>query len=307
MARPSKSIIEQAIVEAAQAEYQRVTSGLGEAQRTQLVEYALDELAKLRGDRHLPNYHAAVVALFYTLWYLPSQVNLACSLVEDLLPDNGDVHIIDFGAGPGSLCLGVAMAVARRRRTKLESRVIVHEIDCEAMRLLSNSIWHRFLKIADSDGNLGCQRAAHMVEKRNYANPDDIVDAFERSVPQGTARSLTALHVIYDDNQQEVKDMLAKLWKQTQPSWAFVTTPNVGSKPVIAREIVPFRPTQPATLELSVTGKCSRLTELRQEIRNQFPFAWPKGPLLWSDVTWDFDESRRPYVLRYPGEIGGSP
>lgn len=306
MPRPSKSIIEQAIAEVAEVEYRRVTAGLNKAQKARVVGHALTELLKLRDDRRIPAYEDPAVALFYTLWYLPSQINLASALVEEMMPFGGDVHIADFGAGPGALALGAAMAVARRRQTKAKPKVTVHEVDCQAMRDLSSRIWNRYQLITSREGNRGCQRAANAIEKRTYATAEDVVNTFMADVPRDAARSLTALHVIYRNNQHAVKKALSTLWANTQPAWAFVTAPSVGAKLEIARGVAPFQGTPRAMADLPVHGRCSQLTDLRREIRSGFPFKWSHGKLLWPAVTWEFEEGRTPYVLRYPDANGGA-
>ncbi len=306
MSRASKSIIEQAIAEAAETEYRRVTHGLSDAEKTRRVEYALRELQKLRGDLMLPDYRDAVVALFYTLWYLPSQVNLASALIEEMMPFSDDIHIIDFGAGSGALTLGAAMAVARRRQTKVKPKVTVHEVDCRTMRELSSRIWDRYQLITSRDGNRGCRRAANAIEKRTYATAEDVVNTFTFDIPRDAVKSLTALHVIYGENQRAVRKALSTLWQSTQPAWAFITAPNVGAKLEIARGVAPFQGTSRAMVDLPVHGRCSQLTDLRREIRSGFPFKWPHGRLLWPDVTWEFEEGRTPHVLRYPDANGGA-
>ena len=307
MPRSSKSIIEQAIVDTARADYRHVTRGLSRTQKAKLVEYALRELQKLRSDRRLPDYRHTLVALFYTLWYLPRQVNLACRLVEEVFPLNEDVHIVDFGAGPGALSLGAAIAVARRRQTKIEPKITIHEVDCPAMQGLSNRIWLNYEQIATNDGNRGCQRAARAVEKRFYATADEVVSAYRADVPDDATSSLAALHVVYGDNQDAVKEALATLWEGTRPAWAFVTTQKVGSKLKFASNVVPFRQVPTAITTLPLHGQCAHVTGLRREIRSEFPYDWPQGKLLWPDVTWDFEEERPPYVLRCSGGFGGSP
>ena len=88
--------------------------------------------------------------------------------------------------------------------------------------------------------HLGCQRAARIIEKRTYANANEVVEAFEENVPVETAKALTALHVVYGDNRRVVKAELALLWDYAQPEWAVLTTPNVGAKLEMAKGIAPF-------------------------------------------------------------------
>ena len=307
MPRPSKSIIEQAIAEVAEVEYRRVTSGLNKAQKAQVVAYALTELQKLRGDRDIPDYEHPAVALFYTLWYLPSQINLACSLIQSVLPFRDEVHIIDFGAGPGALCFGTAMAVAQRSGRKDAPKITVHEVDCEAMTHLSNGVWRRFLSIADSHGNRGCQRAADRIEKRAYTTANEVVEALDNDALRATKTALTALHVVYRENAREVREALALLWKNTRPRWAFVTTQSVGAKLDAAKEITPFDPGPSTIPEMAVQGKCSQLTSLRREIRNEFASEWSLGGLLVSEVDWGFNDRGAPHVFAYPRPRGSSP
>jgi len=307
MSRPTKSIIEQAIADAAEAEYARVTSGLNKAQKAQVVAYALTELQKLRGDRDIPDYEHPAVALFYALWYLPSQMNLACSLIQSVLPFRNEVDIVDFGAGPGALCFGTAMAIAQRSGRKDAPRITVHEVDCATMTQLSAVVWRRFLSIAHSDGNQGCQRAVGRIKKRTYSTADEVVEALGGNTKSATEMALTALHVVYRENVTEVRNALALLWKSTQPSWAFVTTQRVGAKLDVAKEITPFNPGIPTIPELSVHGKCSQLTSLRREIRSEFPPDWSSGGLLVSEVNWDSKDRGSPHVFTYPRLRGSSP
>lgn len=306
MPRPTKSIIEQAIAEAAEDEYRQITSGLNATQKAGVVGKALTELLHLRDDRSIPAYEKPAVALFYTLWYLPSQINLACSLIEEVMPFGGDIHIVDFGAGPGALTLGAAMAVAKRRQTKVEPKVTVHEVDRQAMQDLSSRIWDNYQLRTSREGNRGCQRAANAIEKRTYATAADVVKTFVSDVPRDATKSLTALHVIYRDNQDTVKEALSTLWEHAQPAWAFVTAPDVGAKLEIAHNVAPFQGELRVAADLPLHGGCPQLTNLRQKIRNEFPYDWPHGGLLQSDVTWDFEENRVPYVLRYPDATGAA-
>ncbi len=306
MSRSSKSIVEQAIAEVGRREYARLTRGFSPGRKMEVISNALSEFDKLRQDREIPDYNNPAVALFYALWYLPSQVSLACSLFERVLPYNSDVHIIDFGAGPGALAIGGAISFARRQARKIEPRVIVHEVDCPAMRSLSEAIWSRYPKIAAANGHLGCQRAARIIEKRTYANANELVETFEDNVPVETAMALTALHVVYGDNRTVVKAELALLWDYAQPEWAVLTTPNVGAKLEMAKGIAPFSVGRSVIPEPSLTGRCPQLTKLRREIRNELPSEWD-GRLLWRDVTWDFEDNRRPHAFAYPIPIGSAP
>ncbi len=307
MPSQSQSIVEQAIADAARAEYERLTKGLQPPGKEQLVSSALAELQKLRNDRELPDYDNPAVALFYTLWYLPSQVNLACSLIEEVMPFNNDIHIIDFAAGPGALQLGVALAIARCRPAKPQRTVAVHEIDCAAMRNLSKMIWQQFQRIADRDGDADSQRAARTVRKFTYGDVNEAISAPEVRAPRNATQALTALHVIYENNRDEVKAKLSQLSEHAHPAWTFVTAPCVGSKLEITQAIVPFQATPEPVTKQPLTGQCLQLTNLRQKIRRELPYNWSEGKLLWSEVKWDFTENRSPYVLRHQSETERTP
>lgn len=112
------------------------------------IETALDQLDKLSVGQ-IPDYSSSDVALFYSHWYLPEQVNLAYSLSTELLHHRRSgthggraIQLVDFGAGSGAMILGLTLAIAQHVPREHWPEVIgVYQIDSPAMLDMGDEIW----------------------------------------------------------------------------------------------------------------------------------------------------------------------
>ena len=98
---PIWDVLDRAIKEVAEREYQRLSRGLSCGDVAGRVDKALDSLGKLQ-KREEPDYDCEWVALFYLTWYQPRQINLVysyldCRKVE--LPER--LQVVDLGCGLG--------------------------------------------------------------------------------------------------------------------------------------------------------------------------------------------------------------
>lgn len=110
--------LDKAITKVVCDEFNRISKNLSDVETAQKVEYALDQLSKLQRGV-MPKYDEWV-ALFYASWYQPAQINLAYSMITDMvkeicdgaLTSTGKLYVYDFGCGALAMQFGVALAAA---------------------------------------------------------------------------------------------------------------------------------------------------------------------------------------------------
>ena len=64
------------------------------------------------------------MALFYSQWYLPEQINVdvlrerSCSAAQgrNVAPGTDELQLVDFGAGTGAMLIGLTLAIATHVR-----------------------------------------------------------------------------------------------------------------------------------------------------------------------------------------------
>lgn len=120
-------VIDRAIAEVAEEEFQRLTRGLIEEDVAGHVRRALEELKKL-GEGGTPAYDCEWVALFYLTWYQPRQINLVYSFLDqtrDDLPER--LLVLDIGCG--ALATQFALAIFAATRAEPAARAVVWSVD----------------------------------------------------------------------------------------------------------------------------------------------------------------------------------
>ena len=123
------------------------------------IEAALKALDELQLGQ-IPAYSSPDVALFYSHWYLPEQVNLAYTLSAELIARRGErwqtgrsMQLIDLGAGSGAMVLGLTLAIAQHLpRERWPNVVAVYQIDNRSMLDVGDQIWRSLRHIANTSG-----------------------------------------------------------------------------------------------------------------------------------------------------------
>lgn len=256
---------------------------------------ALDELMKLQDARKIPNYDDYFVALFYALWYQPLQINTAFSLISKHQhaesPFEQDLHVIDFGSGAGAMRIGVALTAANSFHAGQEVRnITLHEIDNHTMQRLANRIWIEFKKQVESNGRLGdLDLALSAINVYSYKDHADLLNRFGSKQNVWARYWLSALHVAYEDNEKDVKDVLSAISKEIDPDKIFLSTAN--SKRRCLERIAQAQNVDGTyfsydynPLKTRLDGSLDALTELRREINLDY-FKGDNG-LLNSQVKW---------------------
>ena len=169
------------------------------------------------------------VALVYSLWYQPVQINLAYTMFQIVqanstrIPtDKWNVNVHDFGSGQLAMRFGMALAAADAISNGHDPGWIdIEEIDpSQSMIDLGQKIWIRFL-----NESAGIER---------YPELDPLRQAYQRVVRRpgmhidadddASMRWLTVMHVAYKENSRQVKETLDNYIQQSRPDLVLVTS-----------------------------------------------------------------------------------
>ena len=140
-------VIDLAIGEVAEEEFQRLARGLSEQEIVAHVRRALEELKKL-GEGGMPAYDCEWVALFYLTWYQPRQINLVYSFLyrtRDDLPER--LLVLDLGCG--ALAVQFALAIFAATRAEPGARAVVWGVDpSRPLVSIGVKLWARVERMA---------------------------------------------------------------------------------------------------------------------------------------------------------------
>ena len=198
----------------------RLSVDLSPKQTAEAIHRSLRSLARLQ-CRSMPSYDAWD-ALFYSVWYQPSQINLAYTLARKMPKDGnpflsggGSIQVVDFGCGSLATQFGLALAASDTRRRQPPSISVISEDSSEPMVRIGRKIWDRFVK--------------EIANKKKYPELNILrkVCAAMKTDDQGSRAAtswLTALHVAYEENAVEVREELDCRVKSGKPDLILVTT-----------------------------------------------------------------------------------
>ena len=181
----------------------------------------------------MPEYANELVALFYSVWYQPFQVNAAYALVRDAierqrgrLTDAGRLHIVDFGSGALAMQFGLTLAVldlTERGFRVPEITVSLFEPN-DAMLRVGLNIWQRFLSVAGYDGDADSEALTASVRiGATVIRSARITDSSDISVATDSCRWLVAMHAYYADDRETIKRDLAEIHRAVKPDFGFLT------------------------------------------------------------------------------------
>ena len=225
--------LSQAIVDVAEREFNHLKDGMSGIEVARSVEGALQSFADLSQGK-MPGYNEWD-ALFYLTWFHPNHVNLAYSLIMAMLKNTGrelpsDLYVLDFGCGILATQFGLALAVADLRGEQPVESVRVRPIDdSEPMVRLGKKVWDKFGELAGENAGLAALSDA--------MNSMTFVDD---SPACGEERWLSAMHVVYQKNQVDVKKWLALHKNRIRPQVGFITSHNNYNGRLLAQSVSPF-------------------------------------------------------------------
>ena len=278
--------LDAAIAKVARKELDRLGRDLSRSQTAEKIAGALDALLGLStGNR--PKYDDWD-ALFYTLWYQPSQINLAYTLTQKVpaelnpLKGEGALHVIDFGCGALAVQIGLRIA----HLSAIGATLQVCSIDVsDAMKDIGAKILREFeINYVGSGGG-------------SSSFPDRTRGADGKA----SKRWLTAFHVAYRENAPEVKRELDGLIGRDRPDFVLVTKNSRSAEPLY--RVTHLAYTEKGKMAAGDGELCNPGEEKLQEV-NAFRgelATWPdlseRRGLLESDTRWDehvrYSEARR--------------
>ena len=255
---------------------------------------------KLQNSEEMPDYADPFVALFYSLWFLPSQVNLACAVVEGSLDLNDELRLIDYGCGTGAMAIALVLIAGSRGPLDFPHQIQVHGIDCKSMRQLGTALWEEIRTIARRVANTQIIYGLRRVYPSHFGRVAALLDREGTWLEGHWNVALSALHVAYGANYREVQQEIQALWVSSNPVWGAVTTARLGKKPEYAKQIAPWPMPVHKSLPLPFSGVLPNLTDFRREILEgiEGEDTFSGGGLLWTAVDWNVRPG--PFVLRYP-------
>lgn len=292
--------LDKAITKVVCDEFNHISKNLSDVETAQKVEYALDQLSKLQRGV-MPKYDEWV-APFYASWYQPPQINLAYSMITDMLTETfdgvlaptGKLYVYDFGCGALAMQFGVALAAADALRNgqKLDSVYIASSDTSEAMIGIGVKVWEQFKSEARKEPCLSfLSQACEMIEAQ-------IINGRPaRKSSADEIRWLSAIHAVYDTNEGDVQKCLCELGKLVSPNIVFLTTHYKEDS--LLCKASPFRNNQYEFSAWDVppllSGEFRRTTNLRKRISEKIETELPnpsgidinlvknylKGPVKW--------------------------
>ena len=293
-------VLDKAIAKVFRQEFNRISEGLGGARKASKVNYAINELDKL-GQRQseMPKYDAWV-APFYLSWYQGSQINLAYSMITDivadesiskeLFTDTGRLYVFDFGCGALAMQFGVALAIADalQNNQKIHSVCVVSYDESKAMKNIGRKVWKQFrsdvASAAQKDASLSyLEQACEMIKTQ--------ADRPSWKPLDNEMVWVSALHTAYDVNQDKVKKVLDSLINDFQPSAGFITS-NVKNSEIVD-SISPFHHNNYKKHQQNrytiFTGELTETTKARLRLLVSLPqLDYKFRNYLHKPVTWEW-------------------
>ena len=213
--------LDTAITSVAKEEFDRLCSGLDRLEIAKKIYYSLDSLRDLQRGI-MPKYDSWV-SLFYSLWYQPSHINLAYTLVRKLPKEGnplksgrGSLQVVDFGCGALAMQFGLAMALTDvlEERRRLPQSSMKSEDTSVPMQRIGWKIWHRFVKELKEYPDLkGLRSVCREVD-------------FDFQNDSATTRWLTALHVAYRErvHRDNIAEGLHTRVEEYKPGLILITS-----------------------------------------------------------------------------------
>lgn len=236
-----------AIATVARRDISRLSLGLSTDAIAKKIFAALHDLRGLKNGI-APNYTDEWVAILYSLWYQPSQVNLAYTLTQQvpedknpLLANTASLSVLDFGCGLSAMQFGLAFAMIDKYQTRNSCpKITIYRYDeSDSMRSIGLRIWDEFMReIYKSNGRihelLETRLRPEDLDRRDLLNMD-LIDAHDlpRNVEfrrhdtysiQDHIRWLTVLHVAYEKNCQSTRKELNDCVFYYSPDMVLVTS-----------------------------------------------------------------------------------
>ncbi len=222
--------LDEALCSVARIEFDRLSNGLRDEQTDCKIRGTLESLGNLTMGIQ-PEYADEWVALFYSLWYQPAQINLVYTMIKkmielrnykDLILDNsGRLRIIDFGCGTLAMQFAVALAAAdalEQGQSITEIRIDSYDIN-QSMPTMGDKIWRQFKSEVSKYPGL-----EYLSRSCSIARPRICISYIPTDWEVAEDYWISAIHTVYSSNIHDVKDKLAYITKEINPNVGFITS-----------------------------------------------------------------------------------
>ena len=231
--------LDAAISDTAASEFTRITRGLSRDEKAMLVAQALDSLHGSIPRLEMPEYAAELVALFYSVWYQPFQVNSALSLISRMigerqphLAEKRRLDIVDFGSGALAMEFGLALAVLDAQDRGISvPEINVYLIEpSRAMTRIGFRLWQRFIIATGEDvafdvasGSATKSLGASAMRLCCMADPSDIEPHCDAD------RWLVSMHAYYREDAESIRQGLREIHDHLDPQLGMMTFHQANS------------------------------------------------------------------------------
>ena len=230
------------------------------------INRAMSELKKLTEGCEQPDYANPDVALFYTQWYLPQQINVAYSEGARILQQpersrQNELQLVDYGAGTGAMVIGLSLAIAVQPEEHWPDLIAVYPIDGRTMLGLGHKVWSSILDEVSRQQEL--EGLAEVLDRALFECPPAAEGTGLKNIEpwQDSERWLTAIHVAYSGSMRAVCRDLQSLRERMLPTVSLRTVPSFKKR--LWKIHCP--PTEePKPVELRLEGVAERMTDRRR-------------------------------------------
>lgn len=225
--------LDAAIADVAAATFDRVTHDLSDREKARRISHALDSLHGSIRQLEMPEYDQDLVALFYSVWYQPFQINSAYSLVcqaieerQTRLAVKRHLDVVDFGSGALAMEFGLALAALdaqARRLTVPDINIYLFE-PSDAMTRIGLDIWESFLTATNREVSVDMESWSAVARLGRCSIDIKRADDLSNLVawPESD-RWLVAMHAYYGEHRDAIKRDLATLCESFVPDFGLFT------------------------------------------------------------------------------------
>lgn len=210
-----REVLDHAIAEVVEAEYDRLTDGMTREDRTASVDRGLRSLTRLQQGTP-PDYSSEWVALFYLCWYQPRQIHLAYAALRGLLEQNRlPKHVVDYGCGALAVQFALAIVLAEDEEA-FNAGLAVHGVDPNLPMVdIGKKLWGRLLDVLwsriDEDPfflSLGLALESMADVCSCHASVSEAFDHLKTARASASDDCwITAMHATYASNMEELKNV----------------------------------------------------------------------------------------------------
>ena len=169
-------------------------------------------------------------AISYSVWYQPTQINLAYTILTQKIPEDKNpflsgkscLDVVDFGCGQWAMTFGMALSAADAFENGYaipQIRIQSKDTSC-SMKKIGWKMWIHFINEIASKGKYPMLEPLREATENLMRNRDK---EFERDENVSVIRWLSALHVAYKENADEVKICLDSLVEDWHPNAVLIT------------------------------------------------------------------------------------